>query len=118
MYNKQGNCIFYRQNKAFTFIEVTILITILSIILTSSLVIYSKLEEYKKIKITKNRVKKIRAALVGYFSIYNKLPCPAFLRAKVGQKFFLRLCLRQTKNLVFLNLAILIIIMVLCQWLN
>ena len=105
MYNKQGNYIFYRQNRAFTFIEVTILITILSIILTSSLVIYSKLEEYKKVKITKNRVNKIRAALAGYFFIYNKLPCPAFLRAKAGQEFFAKSLLQKKTESCFSELS-------------
>lgn len=69
--------------KAFTFIDLSIIITILSIILTSSLVIKEKLIEHKKNIETENRIITIKNSLANYYRVNDTLPCPYDLNKNI-----------------------------------
>jgi hypothetical protein len=66
-------------NKAFTIVELSILITIMAIILSQSLVISSRFSEKYKIRETERRMQVIKRALASYYKKKEKLPLPADL---------------------------------------
>ena len=70
---------------AFTFIELSIIITIISVILTSSLLVKEKLSEYQKITNTQHKILTIKKALADYYRLNHKLPCPYDLNLSITE---------------------------------
>lgn len=68
-----------KNNLAFTFIELSILIAIISVIFTFSVVIKERLDDVVKNADTENKIHKIRVAIASYYKTNGKIPCPARL---------------------------------------
>lgn len=66
-----------RQKKAFTLIELSIVIVIVSILITGALSVSVNAVNNAKTKITKERIAEIYKALGNYVLVNKKLPCPA-----------------------------------------
>jgi prepilin-type N-terminal cleavage/methylation domain-containing protein len=65
------------RRKGFSLIELSIVLTIASILLTGFLQFYSVIERGKKYEVTKQRLRDIRTALTHYVIMHGHLPCPA-----------------------------------------
>lgn len=68
-----------------SFVELSVIIAIISIILTSSLVVKDRLLENKKVKKTEEKIVEIKRSLANYYRIYNKLPCPYNLNLQMPE---------------------------------
>jgi type II secretory pathway pseudopilin PulG len=90
--------VFNKKKAAFTFIELTIFITIFAIILSSSLMIYDRIFTEQKISLTKQKMQKIKQAFASYYLVNKTLPCPAFIRADSENKYYLTQKLNNDSN--------------------
>ena len=68
-----------KNRRAFTFIELSVLITVIAIIFTFSLVIKDRLDDINKNQATERKILKIRDAISAYYQTNGKVPCPARL---------------------------------------
>jgi prepilin-type N-terminal cleavage/methylation domain-containing protein len=66
-----------RHENGFTLLELSIVLTIIGILLTGSLQIFSALQAKKQSDVTKKRLYDIRVALKLYVITHGSLPCPA-----------------------------------------
>jgi prepilin-type N-terminal cleavage/methylation domain-containing protein len=69
------------QKKAYSLIELSIVILIISILISGALTVFSGSANNTKITITKNRIDEIYQALGGFLLANGRLPCPASLIA-------------------------------------
>lgn len=67
--------------KAFSLIELSIVIVIISILISGALSIFTTTSNKAKIKITNNNIDEIYKALKVYLKVNKKLPCPAPITA-------------------------------------
>ena len=65
--------------RAFTFIELSVIITILSVVMTSSIFVTQSITNKRKEQITIDKIEVIKNSLDNYFTLYKKYPCPADL---------------------------------------
>ena len=68
-----------KHKSAFTFIELSILIAVISVIFTFSVVIKDRLDDINKNEATEDKILKIREAIAAYYNINGAIPCPARL---------------------------------------
>jgi len=64
-------------NRAFTLLELSVVLIIISVILSTAISIGSTRIEAQRLKDTKNRIFLIDSAIKQYVLNYNRLPCPA-----------------------------------------
>ena len=76
------------RKEGFTLIELSVLITIMSIIFTSSIVVKDVIENHNKAVETEAKIIIIKQYLANYFRRYKKLPCPADLLRKITDSKF------------------------------
>ena len=89
-------------NKAFNFIDLTVIITILSITLTSSLAISKKLSAPDKIKATEKKLETIKYSLINYFKAHGSLPCPISLEHNITESLPKKEeCFYNNKNYIY-----------------
>ncbi len=69
------------QKKAYSLIELSIVILIISILISGALTVFSGSANNKKITITKTRIDEIYKALGGFLLVNGRLPCPASIIA-------------------------------------
>ena len=69
------------QKKAYSLIELSIVILIISILISGALTVFSGSANNKKITTTKNRIDEIYKALGGFLLVNGRLPCPASIIA-------------------------------------
>ena len=69
------------QKKAYSLIELSIVILIISIIISGALTVFSGSANNKKITLTKTRIDEIYKALGGFLLANGRLPCPASIIA-------------------------------------
>jgi hypothetical protein len=64
-------------NKSYSLIELSISLTIVTLLITSGATIFAKKSEIDKIKITRERMDIIERAIVNYVDLNGFIPCPA-----------------------------------------
>ncbi len=64
-------------NKAYTLVELSIVLTILAILAAGGLTIFSKKTEADLIKLTKDRMDAIERAILDYYQVNGYIPCPS-----------------------------------------
>ncbi len=69
------------QKKAYSLIELSIVILIISILISGALTVFSGSANNKKITLTKTRIDEIYKALGGFLLANGRLPCPASIIA-------------------------------------
>jgi prepilin-type N-terminal cleavage/methylation domain-containing protein len=69
------------QKKAYSLIELSIVILIISILISGALTVFSGSANNKKITITKSRIDEVYKALGGFLLANGRLPCPASITA-------------------------------------
>lgn len=75
-------------NKGFSLLEMSIGITISSIVFISFITFYIKFFKEDQVLTTQTKLKKIEAAVIVYSSKYGHLPCPAPLNASLTSSSF------------------------------
>jgi prepilin-type N-terminal cleavage/methylation domain-containing protein len=65
------------KNKAFTLVELSIVIVIISVLLITSVPVMTGALNNAKIKVTNDRMKAIYQAMGAYLATHKRLPCPA-----------------------------------------
>ena len=66
-----------RSQSGFTLIEMAIVVVVVSLLLGRFLVPLAAEMDYQRIQWTQQQLEEIKKALVGFFVIYKRLPCPA-----------------------------------------
>lgn len=76
MFLKDGNKII-KNCRAFTLLELAIVLVIISVVLSTAISIGSTRIEAQRLQDTRSRIVLIDSAITQYISNYNRLPCPA-----------------------------------------
>jgi prepilin-type N-terminal cleavage/methylation domain-containing protein len=66
-----------RKNAGFTLVEMSISISILSLLIAGGLTIVAKTDEAKRVRITNERLQTIETALAAFVNYQGYIPCPA-----------------------------------------